>query len=221
MELQQTTANLIAMGNLGTIEAAVDFVRPWLQQYGLWPLALGLFAETFLFTGFVIPGFALLLTSGYLVADGTFAPLPTLLAAWGGAVCGDQGGYWIGYKWGNQLLAKRGELVKHLRQMLEREGPWLLVFYHDVPAFRTVFPAVVGSSCFNLRRWVFFDTLGVLIWVTASLALGYTAHDALVSGNTLYRIADAVAFLLLLVITWRIYRALSQREPTKHEGSGA
>lgn len=215
MEPYQTAVRELHMvvGGVGSIEAVGDVIKSWLQHYGLWPLALGLFAETFLFTGFVVPGFALLFTAGYLVADGTFSPLHTLLAAWGGAVCGDQGGYWIGYKWGNRLLAKRGQLVAHLRQMLEREGAWLLLFYHYVPAFRTVFPAVIGSSCYTYRRWVVFDSLGVLIWITVSLALGYTAHDALVSGNTIYRLADLIAFLMLFLITWRIYRAFSRQRP--------
>jgi len=192
---------------------AVDFVRPWLQHYGVWVLAAGLFGETFLFTGFVIPGFALLFTSGYLIADGAFSPLPTLLAAWGGAICGDQGGYWLGYLLGNRLLAKRQRLVERLRGMLEREGPWLLLLYHYVPEFRTIFPAVIGSSRFNLRRWMLFDTVGVFIWVVAILTLGYTAHGVLLAGGLVSRLFSIFTFLVILFITWRIYLAISRREP--------
>jgi membrane protein DedA with SNARE-associated domain len=200
--------------------SAFDFVRPWLQHYGLWALALGLFAETFLFTGIVVPGFALLVTSGYLVADGTFSPLPTLLAAWAGAVCGDQCGYWLGFLWGNRLLGKRLHLANHLQQLLNREGYWLLLLYHYIPAFRTIFPVVVGSSCYNVRKWMFFDTVGVCIWVVAILTLGYTVHDAITQHSVVSRILNVLTLSLILVITWRIYRTLTRPEPIEeHPGN--
>lgn len=197
-----------------TLATVVTVVQPWLERYGLWVLALGLFGETFLFTGAVVPGFALLVAAGYLVADGTFSPLPTVLVAWVSAICGDQGGYWLGYFWGSRLLGKRLHLVEPLRAILELEGVWLLLLYHYVPWFRTIFPVVVGSSGYRYPQWLALDTGGVLVWIVAALTLGYTAHGAVTHGSTLGRVLDIATVLVILVISWRIYHGVSQRIPT-------
>lgn len=193
------------------VASAVTVARSWLEHYGLWVLALGLFAETFVFTGFVIPGFALLVAASYLVADDTFPPLPILLAAWAGAACGDQGGYLIGYRWGNRLRLRRQSLVAHLRALLEQSGTWLLILYHYVPAYRTIFPAVVGSNCYPMRRWILFDTTGVIIWVGATLAPGFAAHATWGSESLLLRGLGALSFVIILLISWRIYRGLAHQ----------
>ncbi|HEY3379504.1 MAG TPA: DedA family protein [Armatimonadota bacterium] len=199
----------LANGLLPVIES----LRPWLHRYGLWAVGLGLFSETFLFTGVVIPGFAILVTAGYLVADGAFPLLPTLLAAWLGTVCGDQGSYWLGYLWGHRLLRGKRELVEHLLMLLQREGAWLLLSYHYVPWFRTIFPCAIGSTHFNTARWMLFDSAGVLLWVIVALGLGYTIHEAWSSSNRFEQIINIVSFLLIILITWRIYHSLAPHKP--------
>src|SRR5579862_3295349 len=156
----------------------VQTARPWLQRYGLWVVALGLFGETFFFSGPVVPGFTILLSVGYFVAAGWLPAVPAITTAITAAVLGDVASYWMGYRWGHRLLLRKRDLATRLRMALESEGVWLLLWYHYVAGLRSLVACVAGSSHYSARRFLVYDALGVVLWVDVVIGFGYGSHSA-------------------------------------------
>src|SRR5688500_8877698 len=76
----------------------------WIAQYGVLAVGLGIFAETFLFVGLFIPGFAMLITAGLMCAQGDLSIPATLTSAMAGGLIGDGIAYAMGRIWGDRLL---------------------------------------------------------------------------------------------------------------------
>lgn len=191
----------------------VESGRPWLEQHGLWLVAAGLFSETLLFTGAFVPGFALLVAAGFLVARGVLPLVPVLLLAWAGALAGDAASYGLGRAFGSRLLGRRAQWGERLKVALEREGPSLLLWYHYAPTLRAVLPCIAGSSRYPMRRWFVFDSLGVMLWVALILGLGWMAGGASkANGNIVFSLVNTTVVALTLWALWRIGRNLRRYE---------
>jgi len=201
-------------GNMDILKLAPDVLsqviesgRPYILQYGLWAIALGLFGETFFFTGVIVPGYGILVAAGFLVAAGQLPFVPVLLLSWICAILGDICSYYLGYWWGSFLLRRHSKFVERMRYSLEKECPTLLLWYHYAPTLRALLPCTAGSTHYNMKRWLLYDSLGVFVGVFVVIAIGYCARGALFShGNTIALAINALATLLMIVITWRIYR---------------
>lgn len=193
MQMPDLLAKLIAHG------------RPWLHEYGLWAVFFGLFTETFLFTGLWVPGLAILLAAGYLTAAHELPLIPTLLLAWSGAMLGDQTSYLLGMLSGKSLLRRKEKVADALKQSLEKQGIALLLTYHYFPPLRALLPCVAGSVRYPFRGWFMGDTLGILLWATVYMLLGYCAFGTLrQQGNMLLEALNIVVSLLVLALIWRI-----------------
>lgn len=195
------------------LSGVIDAGLPWLRRYGLFAVGLGLMTETLLFTGLWIPGYGILVAAGFLIGAGEAPAWAVIPVAWGGGLVGDMLSYLLGRWWGQRLLRRHQAMTHRVRRALEREGPFLLLTYHFTPLLRAVVPCVAGSFRYDLRRWLRFDPVGLLAWELTALTIGYCAHGALYSqGNFVALILNALATLLVIVITWRLhrsYRALS------------
>ncbi|MHB9130444.1 MAG: DedA family protein [Armatimonadota bacterium] len=189
------------------LSQVIESGRPYIIKYGLLAIALGLFGETFFFTGIIVPGYGILVAAGFLIAAGQLPFIPVILLAWVCAILGDVCSYYLGYWWGSVLLRRHSAFVERMRLSLEKEGPTLLLWYHYAPTLRALLPCTAGSSHYQMRRWLVFDSLGVFIWVIVVLAIGFCAHGAMFShGNVIALFINALATLLMIIITWRIYR---------------
>ena len=193
------------------LSQVIESGRPYILKYGIVAIALGLFGETFLFSGLIVPGHGILVAAGFLVAAGELPLLPVIIIAWSCAIFGDICSYYLGYWWGALLLKRHEKTVGKLRLSLEHEGPTLLLLYHYAPMIRALLPCTAGSVKYPIKHWLPYDSLGVFLWVTVIFATGYCAHGALFShGNVMALLINAFATLLMIIITWRVYRNYSK-----------
>ncbi|MDP3264415.1 MAG: VTT domain-containing protein [Tabrizicola sp.] len=102
-----------------------DWLLALVPRYGLWLLA----ATTFLSClALPFPASILMLTAGGFVAAGDLALAPTLAAAAGGGIAGDQLGYWAGRSFGARLLTRlkrdpaRDRLLAKAVAIMDRRG---------------------------------------------------------------------------------------------------
>lgn len=186
---------------------------PWLLKYGLWALAIGMFAETLMFTGLVVPGVTILITAGYLVAEGVIPLFTAFLVACLATIAGDQASYWLGYFWGAFFLRKKQIFARRLGSALEEEGTKLLLVYHYTSRVRCILPCVVGSTRYDKKRYLLFDSIGVCLWVAAMLMVGYSAHGVVHSnGNLLLYALSGLASGIMLYTTVKIYLKIVRPE---------
>jgi membrane-associated protein len=164
-----------------------------LIQWGGFPiLAAIVFAETGLLVGFFLPGDSLLFTAGMLVGSGVLKPPPFLPQGAGAAILsldlllmfaaflGNSTGYWVGSKAGPRLferpdsrLFKREHLLK-TQAFYEKHGGKTIILAEFMPFARTFAPVVAGIAQMSYRRFMMFNVVGVVIWISTMTLLGYT-----------------------------------------------
>lgn len=195
----------------------VEIGRPWIAAYGTWAVALGLFGETLVFSGVVVPGYGILVAAGYFVAAGDL-PASVVALAWLAAAAGDQPSYLLGRRLGPRLPGCLRRHAPAVRSGLEADGRWMLLAYHFSPFLRALVPVVAGSTGYSARPWLLWDSLGLALWVPAVTTLGVLAHGALAgTGGVALRVLSVVALVITVAVTWRMNRWATARDNPRTE----
>ena len=160
----------------------VDKNLAWvIQQYGMMSYGI-LFAVLFMETGLVVtpflPGDSLLFAAGALAASGSFNIILLWVLMVVAAFLGDTANYWIGHYIGPKAFTSKSKLLKkeHLDKAMafyEKHGGKAIVLARFVPIVRTFAPFVAGVSKMNYGRFVMFNAIGGVAWVTLFLGAGY------------------------------------------------
>lgn len=191
-------------------------LEPLVEACGGWTYLL-LFAVIFLETGLVVtpflPGDSLLFAAGAFAAMGWLS-LPMLIAVLiVAAILGDTVNYSLGSAFGLRLMRwKRMRLIKpeHLAYTADfyhRYGGKTIVLARFVPIVRTLAPFVGGIGQMPYRRFMSYNVLGGIGWVTICTVAGYLFGNLpLVRENFSY-VALAIVALSLTPVLWE----LSQR----------
>jgi membrane-associated protein len=153
-----------------------------LESFGPWTYVL-LFAIVFAETGLVftpfLPGDSLLFAAGALSALGP--PLdPVLLTVLLSiaAIAGDSLNYKIGRIIGPRVFSGRVRFVnpRHLertRRFFERHGDKTIVIARFVPIVRTFAPFLAGVGEMHYPRFLAWNVIGGVVWVTLFTLAGY------------------------------------------------
>ncbi len=158
-----------------------EYLSAIITQYGTWTYAL-LFLVIFMETGFVVtpflPGDSLLFAAGSFAALGALNPwlLFGLLAV--AAVLGDTVNYWIGHFIGERAFSgnirwlKQEYLIK-TQQFYEKHGGKTIILARFVPIIRTFAPFVAGVGKMSYGKFVSFNVIGGIAWVSLFTFMGY------------------------------------------------
>ncbi|HFD81171.1 MAG TPA: DedA family protein [Gammaproteobacteria bacterium] len=160
----------------------------WLSHYGL----------LLVFLGAVVEGETLVLLSGILVHRGVLPFDWTVLAAAGGAFCGDQFWFRIGRHYGNDALRRFPRIARHadrVRPWLKRRADWIAAGARFVYGTRTVSPMLLGTGGYPPLRFVIISLLSATLWALLVVGLGYLV------GNGAERLLGRIEHLELLLLT--------------------
>lgn len=125
----------------------------------------------------VLPGESLLFTAG-LLHDKLGLNLPALvLGTVAAAFVGAQIGYFLGAKWGRRFFKPDARILKtaHLEKAehyFTNYGGRSLVIGRFIPFVRTFIPLAAGIARYPYTKFVFFNTLGALLWGAGFLIVG-------------------------------------------------
>jgi membrane-associated protein len=173
------------------------------------PLVCGIvFIETGFFVGFFLPGDSLLITAGIFAAADVIPLRWLLLPVMACAIVGDQVGYWIGrtagpalYRREDSLFFRRSHLQK-AHDFYEKYGGRAVILARFVPIIRTFCPPVSGAARMSYPRYVMFDIVGGISWVSATILGGYFL------GRTVPNIGQKVHYVILVVAVISILPAV-------------
>ncbi|MBF0940555.1 MAG: DedA family protein, partial [Schaalia georgiae] len=105
-------------------------------------------------------------------------PLPALiLGTVAAAFVGAQIGYFLGAKWGRRFFKPDARILKtaHLEKAehyFTNYGGRSLVIGRFIPFVRTFIPLAAGIARYPYTKFVFFNTLGALLWGAGFLVVG-------------------------------------------------
>jgi membrane protein DedA with SNARE-associated domain len=154
-----------------------DLLLWWLNQYG----SIALFALLALgIVALPIPDETLIVLSGALIYNGHLNPIPTILAAYAGGMCGITISYFLGRSCGHYVIHKYGKWfgltsvkLEKGHQWFERYGKWTLFFGYFIPGLRHFTGLIAGSVDLKYRQFALFAYSGAFLWASIFLTIGY------------------------------------------------
>ena len=152
-----------------------------LSHGGFYIVCLIVFAETGLFFGFFLPGDYLLFLAGLFCAlDKIDVDIVTLyFGILSAGILGNFAGYWFGHRTGPMLFKRKDSILfkrKYVimaEEFFQKYGGTALIIGRFVPIIRTFAPIFAGVVHLNFRKFVLFNVLGALLWVSLLTLTGY------------------------------------------------
>lgn len=165
------------------LEPILADTEGFVREHG--PVAVGvvIFLESF---GAPLPGESLLVLSGALAARGEISLIALLVWAWCGAVLGDSVGYLVGRTFGRALIVRHGsrfglthERFAKVEAVFRRYGPVAVAFARFFDILRQLNGLVAGTAGMAFPRFLVFNAVGGLLWVSSwGLGAWYFADHA-------------------------------------------
>lgn len=167
-----------------------------------------------------VPSSLLMITSGGFAATGDLVLASVLLAAFGGAVLGDNTGYWVARALGGKLdrwldnHPKRAALKARSAAFMDKRGGssvffscWLLAPLGPYINY------ISGITRFSWVRFACWGILGELVWVGLYVGLGYIFADNITALADLMGNASGLILALAAVMAlgWWLLRAAKKQ----------
>jgi membrane protein DedA with SNARE-associated domain len=154
-----------------------------LLTYGYLLLFVWVFVEQL---GIPLPATPVLLAAGALSAEHELSFPLALVAGVIACTMADTTWFLIGRRFGHHVLRILCRLsleptlcVRKTQDSFGRRREVTLMIAKFVPGLATLAPPVAGENGMTLGRFLFFDTIGATLWVTALLSAGRLFGDAL------------------------------------------
>jgi len=195
-------------------------VEQLLAQYGYLTVAVGVGAESM---GAPLPGETILIVAGaYAGATHHLSPALVVIVAAIAAVAGDNGGYWLGRRYGPRIITaadrRLGTRARHLHTVLrlfDRHGSAAVVGGRFISVIRTYAAFGAGATGMRWRKFLTLNSAGGLGWA-ALLGFGSAALGASAGTRATYlltALAAVGAGCLALVVRVRAHRTRGPADP--------
>jgi membrane-associated protein len=175
-------------------------VRGLIEWGGTFLVCVVVFVETGMFVGFFLPGDSLLVTAGVFAGAGQMKLASLLSLVTLCSIAGDQLGYLIGWKAGQNLYRRedsrffRKRHLERAHEFYEKFGGKTIIIARFVPIIRTFCPPVAGAAKMKYSRYLAYDIVGGFLWVWGMVLVGYTL------GRTVPNIDKRIHFIIAGVI---------------------
>ena len=187
-------------------------LETWIHDYGVIAVFVILTFESF---GFPLPGESLLVTAAVLSGRGDLSFWALFLAAWCGAVLGDNIGYLIGRKLGRTLLRRYGRRIGLTEERLGKVeaafvkyGPATVGFARFFNVLRQLNGVVAGTLGMDWRWFLLFNGLGGAVWVLVWTRVGFYVGS---HGADLVKIVHGTGFVVVIVALVAVAAFLAYR----------
>lgn len=191
----------------------------YIEHGGLWLILFVVYAETGLFAGFFLPGDSLLFVAGIYSTNIANEFIPTgneyldilqlmILISIAG-ILGNATGYWFGkrvghtmHEWKDNFFFKKRFLTQ-AHEFYEKHGGGAIIIARFIPIVRTFAPIVGGIVEMDKKKFVFFNIIGSVAWVSSMLISGHFLQKWILSqfGFDLKLHLEVIVLGIVLVTT--------------------
>ncbi|MFD0589811.1 DedA family protein [Paenibacillus sp. GCM10027627] len=192
-----------------------SWITEFMEQYGYFGILLMIALEN-LFPP--IPSEVVLTFGGFMTTNTEMTPFGVIMVATVGSLVGAIILYYIGKilgverlekivdRWGRVLRVKK-EDIRKADAWFDKYGYWAVFICRMIPLIRSLISLPAGMSGMKLVPFLFFTTIGTLIWntilVSIGAAVGDNWHDIVnfvdVYSNIVYALI-AIAVIVVFVL---------------------
>lgn len=190
-----------------------QYIGQFIQEYGnfIYPI---LFIIIFCETGLVflpfLPGDSLIFAAGTFAAIGKMNFWLLIVIIIMSAILGDTVNYEIGKHFGKKILNNKkfklikDENLKKAEDLVKQYGGMAVLLARFMPIIRTIVPFVVGMGELHYPKFIKYNAIGGIVWVSLFLTMGYLFGNikAVQEHFTLIIIAIVILSLLPILITY-------------------
>ncbi|HYB10846.1 MAG TPA: DedA family protein [Alphaproteobacteria bacterium] len=168
-------------------------------------------------------GETVLLVAGFLAHQGYISLEWSILAAFVGSTSGDQLYFWIGRKFGEQILdwrpAWRVRIERPLRLLVRYQNLFILSF-RFIYVVRNVASFSIGLAGVSFRRFTILNAIAAAIWALSFGLGGYWFGSTLetVAGGVQEIETVAVVVVALALVAYFVWRRRRRRDAAKGRG---
>ncbi|MBD1939079.1 DedA family protein [Microcoleus sp. FACHB-68] len=185
---------------------SLETIQEIARQYGYWAVFLGISLEN---AGIPLPGETITLVGGFLAGSGELNYWFVLASAIGGAVLGDNCGYWIG-KWGGwPLMLRLGKIFRFSDEQLQEVRTQFIdnaakaVFLGRFVALLRIFAGpMAGIAQMPYGKFLLCNTAGATIWAAVMVSLAFFVGRIVPLDQLVAWVAQFAIVALILVVAW-------------------
>ena len=190
-----------------------QYIGQFIQEYGnfIYPiLFIIIFCETGLVFLQFLPGDSLIFAAGTFAAIGKMNFWLLIIIIIMSAILGDTVNYEIGKHFGKKILNNKkfklikDENLKKAEDLVKQYGGTAVLLARFMPIIRTIVPFVVGMGELHYPKFIKYNAIGGIVWVSLFLTMGYLFGniEAVQEHFTLIIIAIVILSLLPILITY-------------------
>src|SRR5262245_3703551 len=161
--------------------------------------------------GLPVPEETVLAVSGYMIWQGRLELVPVILVAVASAVVGDNAAYWIGRRYGRQVLARLvrvgPERLERMQSFVMRYGMLAVFVARFVAGLRFMAGPLAGSAGLSPLRFFAANLLGAAVYVPVAIGAGYAIGYGL--GDRIERLRHVAGDAERLVIVGLVVLAVA------------
>ena len=169
--------------------------------------------------GVPVPGETVTLLGGYAAGNGQLNGVLVMAAAAGGAIIGDNIGYWIGRRAGWPLVLRIGRLLRlsperlePLRQSFAARAGRAVLLGRFVAVLRVLAGPLAGVVGMPWPRFLICNSLGAILWAATMVSLAWLGGRWLPIERLLQSVVQlGIGALALVLFTLVLPRVLEQR----------
>ena len=180
-----------------------------LGRWGYGVIFAGMLLEN---AGLPLPGETLTLLGGYAAGSGQMSLFGVIAAAASGAILGDNIGYWVGRRFGWDLMLRLGrwlrqspEQMELLRQRFLRHASASVFLGRFVAVLRILAGPMAGAVGMPYGRFLVCNVSGALLWSISMVSLAWLGGrwipiDRMISGVIQFGLGLLLLVLLLAFV---------------------
>jgi membrane protein DedA with SNARE-associated domain len=197
---------------MSNLPAIVISIEPFVKHYGYFGMAALLLLES---TGIPLPGETTLITAAVFAGIGQLNIVVIIIVGIIASIIGDNIGYLVGYLGGRKLISKYGKYIlitdekyTKIEKFFNRRGGLVVTFARFFEGFRQLNGFVAGSSDMKWKKFLVFNSLGAILWVTFWSLIGYYGGNHIA---TLFKYQSYLSFIVIFIVFALFIRFLTKR----------
>lgn len=197
------------------------FIREIVINYGLFSIFLIVALE---YANIPIPSEVVLPFVGILALEFDFNIVSVIAVSILGGIIGSLTNYYLGYKFGNPLLYKLKEKYPKTKRAIKESNKWMekydkysVMISRVIPVARTFISIIAGVTRMNIFYFILFSSIGIGIWNTLLINLGYFIGDNMDKITIiLSRYTQILFVIIILFIIYLGYKFYNKNKDYKN-----